>query len=90
MFGKKKVYFEFRQKQREQSLPEKQLQKQNTPKIQRQFADYIIQKQYHKMKLLASKGFDPNFIMENGGFLNFFLKFKLISFNFIQFSYYFF
>jgi hypothetical protein len=61
------VYFEFKKKQREQSLPEKKVQAANVPKNQKQFADYVIDKQYNKMRAMVSKGFDPNFNMENGG-----------------------
>jgi len=59
------VYFEFKKKQREQSLPEKQVQKVNIPKVQKEFSEYVIKRQYQKMRLLASKGFDPNYHMDN-------------------------
>lgn len=62
-----KVYFEFKRKEREQSLPEKTVQKMNIPKNQKQFGEYVLDRAYKKMRDMCSKGFDPNYNLDNGG-----------------------
>lgn len=72
--------FDFKKKEREQSLPEKTVQKMNIPKNQKQFGEYVLERAYKKMRDMCSKGFDPNHNLDNGGQAALFLCLFIMGF----------